>query len=190
VTNPRLAVSYEHYKQLYSIASGGQEPEVDCDILVELYAVNASERTRYIRDAVFQYDIDGQTVRLSREREFSFVNAGDGRKFEYCLDIKSRYWVKTRRENGSASPAKVPMVPPLMDARRSSLTSWQRGLWGRKACRGMAKISGTRKSREAGCCESYVSPNDCGFTLGRILDHELTNAPPGKRIGTITYREC
>jgi hypothetical protein len=87
VTNPRIAVSYDHYKQVYGMATKGDAPKVECDILVELYLANASDKTIYIRTCIFSCEIDGQAVTLKPEADFSFVNNADGRPFEYCLDV-------------------------------------------------------------------------------------------------------
>jgi len=72
-------------RQLWEQANHGKEFTVDIDILVEMYVVNASSETQYIRDFCGSVEIDGMRVPLVREKDFSAFDLLD-EHWEYCLD--------------------------------------------------------------------------------------------------------
>jgi hypothetical protein len=72
-------------RQLWESVNPGKVFEIDIDILVEMYLVNTSSETQYIRDFSGSVEIDGLRVALVREKDFSAFEFND-EQWEYCLD--------------------------------------------------------------------------------------------------------
>jgi hypothetical protein len=84
VTSPRLAVPFKMLKEIYAIQGRTDEPTVDVDVLIEMYAVNASKNSVYIKGFELEYEIDGQKFSARPEKDFSLELAD--KRFEYCIN--------------------------------------------------------------------------------------------------------
>jgi len=82
VTAPKGAFA-DMTRQL--IESMGKEFAIGIDILVELYIVNVSTETQYIRDFCASVEIDGQRIELERQKDFDAWDVNDI-DYEYCVD--------------------------------------------------------------------------------------------------------
>jgi hypothetical protein len=69
----------------YKGAGKGDDFKVDIDILVELYVVNMSSETQYIRDVSGFLEVEGETWPLVMQKGFEAFELND-RKVEWCLD--------------------------------------------------------------------------------------------------------
>jgi hypothetical protein len=85
VRSDKLAYS-DLTRQLWEGVNPGKEFAIDVDILVEMYVVNTSSETQYIRDFRGSVEIDGVRIPLIRESDFFAYTIGDGHDYEYCLD--------------------------------------------------------------------------------------------------------
>ena len=70
-------------RQLFEGA--GKKFTIDIDILAEMYIVNTSSETQYIRDFLGSVEIDGVRRSLVREKDFLAFDVLD-KHYEYCLD--------------------------------------------------------------------------------------------------------
>jgi hypothetical protein len=82
VTAPKGAFA-EMTRQI--VESMREEFAIDVDILVELYVVNLSAETQYIRDFCASVEIDGERIEMCRQRDFHAWDV-NGTDYEYCLD--------------------------------------------------------------------------------------------------------
>lgn len=62
-----------------------REFAIDVDVLVELYVVNVSDRTHYLRDIQASVEIDGMRHPMFRQSNFDAFDV-NGTNYEYCID--------------------------------------------------------------------------------------------------------
>jgi hypothetical protein len=103
-----------------------KEFAIDIDILIEIYVVNTSSETQYIRDFTASVEIDGERVEMDRQKDFYAWEFND-QDFEYGLDPtpdENRFELSDRIE------ALVPAFPsiPCDLAARKPLQGWVRFL--------------------------------------------------------------
>lgn len=65
----------------------GKKFVIDADVLVDMYVVNVSANTQYIKDFTATVEIDGQRVDLIRQKDFYAYDVNET-DYEYCLDPK------------------------------------------------------------------------------------------------------
>lgn len=81
--NPKSPM-YEFTKSVFTVA-GGEQPPIDTDVLVELYIVNTSKKSVFIRDFTFSMEVDGQMNALER-RDDLLAEEFQGVPYEYALN--------------------------------------------------------------------------------------------------------
>lgn len=100
----------------------GREFAIDVDVLVELYVVNVSDRTHYVRDIEASIEIDGLRHPMFRQTSFDAfeVNATD---YEYCIDpapTDNKLLASTRAVGMDAI---APSLPVALESRKP-LDGW------------------------------------------------------------------
>jgi hypothetical protein len=103
-----------------------KEFAIDVDIMLELYIVNLSTETQYIRDLDVSVEIDGQRKELIRQNDF-YAYEVNNTDYEYCLDPDpdgSKFEVEERAET------LAPIFPslPIEVSPRKPLEGWARFL--------------------------------------------------------------
>ncbi|MGH2509719.1 MAG: hypothetical protein ACRDHZ_20255, partial [Ktedonobacteraceae bacterium] len=96
--------------------------EIDVDVLVEMYVVNISDTTQYVRDIIGSVEIDGTRMPLLRQRDFDAWEFSGG-DYEYCLDPtpeESKILISSRVENLDVL---APVLPCRLEP-KSPLNGW------------------------------------------------------------------
>jgi hypothetical protein len=83
-TFPRTAVGYQMYVELWKLTHSTDEPTIDTDVLVNMYVVNRSSVTKYIKDVTGSVEVGG--IRRSMERVDHFHLQMKGTAMDYGLD--------------------------------------------------------------------------------------------------------
>lgn len=76
----------EMARELFKIAGREDEFKIDVDVLVEMYLVNTTDVKQFITDIKGTVEVDGNSLPLSRQRDFSAWDFND-KPYEYCLNL-------------------------------------------------------------------------------------------------------
>jgi hypothetical protein len=100
----------------------GREFAIDVDVMVELYMVNISERTRYVRDIEGSVEVDGIRMPMHRQSNFDAFDL-NGTDYEHCVDptpTDNKLLVSARAETINAL---APGLPVALESRKP-LDGW------------------------------------------------------------------
>jgi len=100
----------------------GQKFAIDIDVLVEMYLVNVSPETQYIKDFRASVEIDGKRTDLDRKNDF-YAWEVDGVDYEYCLDPKPKESAFLLESRAETLVAAFPSMPIEL-APRQPLRGW------------------------------------------------------------------
>jgi hypothetical protein len=100
----------------------GREFAIDVDVLVELYIVNISERTQYVRDIEASVEIDGLRHPMYRQANFDAFEVNDT-DYEYCIDPTPTDNKLRPSERAVGMNAIAPSLPVALESRRP-LDGW------------------------------------------------------------------
>jgi hypothetical protein len=100
----------------------GGEFAIDVDVMVELYIVNVSDRTHYVRDIEASVEVDGIRMPMHRQTDFDAFGL-NGTDYEYCLDptpTENKLLVSDRAETIKEL---APGLPVALESRKP-LEGW------------------------------------------------------------------
>ena len=158
--------------KLWDSVNPSKEFQINIDILVEIYLVNTSTETQYIRDFCGSVEIDGVRVPLAREKDFwAFDLLND--HYEYCLDpnpYESNLILEARSE--TLTPLFVNLPTAL--APRQAIEGWVRFLLEKRDPR---KLEGNRTFR-------FTLTDSLGtdHSINRAIDPQKTIPPVKCRV--------
>lgn len=100
-------------ESLFEVMGHPEQATIDHDILMELYLVNKSKETRYIREVLASVEIDGKKVSLQRKNDFHAFEC-NGDDYEYALNMGGSKFDRGEKQalpNLAAALNKTPMKP-------------------------------------------------------------------------------
>jgi hypothetical protein len=78
-------VTADMTREIYKLIGELDKFAIDVDVLVEMYAVNATNTKQFIRDIEGTVEVDGKTLPLIRQNDFDACKFGDT-PYEFCLN--------------------------------------------------------------------------------------------------------
>ena len=105
-------MAWELVRDIYRVQGRPDAAQIDCDVLVELYLVNASKtETRYVRDLHLTADVGGTVVSFLRQDDLRAMDI-DNKKFEYGIQ-EDLFDTKPVKQLFSALPITLAPMQPI-----------------------------------------------------------------------------
>jgi len=104
---------------LFKAMGRNEEFEIDVDILAEIYIVNASSQTQYIRELIGFVEIEGKKFPLQTQSRF-YAYELNGQHYEWCLDPTPRSVnsASDRRSNLESLPPIITTFPVTLEPKK------------------------------------------------------------------------